>query len=821
MATPNEQLRKIFQDLQSRFKSNPHITIIPFDDDPPEKYEIKYTISGLAQDNDGKIVETRNHSVFINIPFGFPHFPPSCTPQTGTFHPDFDQAAICIGEFWNKDKTLAELIIYIGRMIAGEIYSTENVFNDSALAWYKKIAHQLPFERLDFTAAERDLDTPLILSDEDLLPPDIDTLEDGDFRSHPDYLDTEPDDDSTEISFPAAAQPSGKSSVNRIHLLIRQKRYYELSLFLKDLPDDEQFDDRAEIEQNVESLMNKAKKLQKEADEYEHQGDPQKALEFFEKVAELVPDFPNLQENLERTRSSIELSTGDWAGDETASEEATVQTENGSGKKRVAFFEETTKASFKFLPLLGIIIIVVLAVIFIAPYFTSRSHLDTADQFYAECSNLIDSGQFHKAQIECDAALAALKKITVYKKDARDALEKEIKKTLASEKMIQGLSGRVFFQGKYVRKIDMDRVLEFNETKNEADLLLKNSKWQDASDKYQTALKSAQPILSSIEESLLTEIENSITIAEINLSIDRGFSMLSRGELDKSFEVFSTALEEAEKLPEELGSGLIARIEPKLHEIEYLRHLDLGKKFFYSNDWESAIAQYQKALTLQNTTSVNLENDDSKTLYANMAEAELFAFINNARNAFSGSKWDEAIAMYQEAINLLDAKKELLQRIDPKEIRQQLQRIILRTRIVQFKQMADEQLEKQQYSQAVTSLENVTGAISSSGFAEDQEFQAIAKGTRQTIEETRAKAAIAQRILYLEKNYKEIFAANYSAAIPEYLYDPKATFLRYINGKELYEIQCIERSRGRQLRLVMLYSYDPSRSKWEFYSETN
>jgi tetratricopeptide (TPR) repeat protein len=707
-------------------------------------------------------------------------------------------------------------------MIAGEIYSTENVFNDSALAWYKKIANQLPFEHLDFTSSKQDIDEPLIISDEDLLPPDIDTLEDDDFTSHPDYLDTEEKSDPNEISFPAAGQPSGKSSINRIHLLIRQKRYYELSLFLNDLADDEQFGDRAEIEENVKSLLNKAKNLQREAEEYEHQGNPQKALEFFEKVAELVPDFPNLQENIERTQSSIELSTDDWASGETfAAQESETQEESTTTKKRVAFFEETTKASFKFLPLLGIIILLVLAVIFITPYFTSRSHLEKADRFYTECSNLISNGQFHKAQVECDAALATLKKISLYKKDARDALEKEIKKTLASEEMIQGLSGRVFFQGKYVRKIDMDRVLEFNAIKKEADLLLNSSKWQDASDKYQTALKTAQPILSSIEESLLTEIENSISVAEINLSIDRGFTLLSRTELDKSAEVFSTALVQAEQLPEELGSGLIARIEPKLHEIEYLRHLDLGKKFFYSNDWESAIAQYKKALTLQKTTAVDLESDEAKTLYANMAEAELFAFINNAKNAFSQSEWDEAIEMYQEAINLLDSKKDLLQRIDPKEIRLQLQRIILRTRIVQHKQLADQQLEKQQYSLAVASLENVTSAIKASGFADDTEFQAIATGTRQTIAETRGKAAIAQRIRYLEKNYKDIFAANYSAAIPEYLSSPKATFLRFEEGKELYEIQCIERNRGRQLRLVMLYSYDPAQNRWAFYSESN
>lgn len=820
MATPNAQLRKIFQDLKAQFDNSQYVEIIPFDDDPPEKYEINYTILGLVQDKSGNIIETKDHSIFINIPFGYPHFPPSCTPKSSTFHPDFDQAAICIGEYWNKDRTLPDLIIHIGKMIAGEVYSTENVFNDAALAWYNKIANQLPFEKLDFSSAKEVEPEILTLDEEDLLSPDMDTLNEADFSSPNDFIsETHELEDDEQISFPTPPQTSGKSSLNRVHLLIRQKRFYELSVFLKELPEEEQFEDRTEIEAKITALLEKAMQLQKEADEAEHLGNPQKALELFQKAAELVPDFPNIEESISRARNSVDLAGDDWSLDETSMAETDNQDSEKSGsRKRVAFFEETTKKSIRFLPILGGIIVIVLAIVFITPYFGAKSKLDKASRLYEQCLQLLENNQFSQARSECESAQAALKKIGLFKKNDRDLLGKQITRTLASDKMVQGLVGRVLFQGKFVRKTDMNRVLEFNKQKEEGDEFFDNSQWQKALDKFQEALKTAKPIHDSFEESLLREVENKIRIADINLTVDRGVSLLTRNEIEKSFEKFTTALASAESLPEEFGGSLIAKIQPKIREIEYLRHLDLGKKYFDANDWEAAIKQYEQALNLRDATPVATD-DNTVSLYANMAEAELFALINSAKDAFSQSQWEAAIAKYQEAIDLLDSKRQLLERINPAEIQQQLERIILRARIVEFKQKADADMEKGAYAKAISSLEKVINAVVSSGLQKDKEFKAIINGTRQTISDTKGKAAISRRIDYLESNYKEIFEANYSAAVPEYLSEPKATFLRYEDGQELYEIQCLENNRGRKLRLVMLYSYNPATNKWQFFSE--
>lgn len=650
----------------------------------------------------------------------------------------------------------------------------------------------------------------------------MDTLDDDDITGHTDYFNEDKhsfEDD--EISFPSSAKSSGKSNVNRVYLLIRQKRFYELSGFLGEMDESDQFEDRAEIEQKISDLLEKAKKIQREADEFEHQGNPQMALELFEKVAAIVPDFPNIDENIERTRNSVEMATGEWESEgEVADDEQKEVQKHAPTKKKVTFFDDGSKKSIRMLPILGVVLVIVIGIIAVIPYFTASSHIKNAEDYYQQCKNYLDQSSFNRADLQCAKALESLKKITLYKTGARDALERQISLTLSSDKMAQGLAGRVFFQGKYIKKSDKERMLAFDAQKKEGDVFFENSEWKKAVGQYNAALKTAQPISDDFIKVLLQEVRNKIKVAEINLSMERGLSLLSRGELEESKLMFSSALTDAENLPEELGGTLISTIEPKIQEIDYLQHLDLGKKYFSANDWEKAIEQYERALKLRNISSAPLDDKESSALYANMAEAELFALINSAKDAFSRSELDTAIEKYQQAINLLKSKRALLSRIDPDKIQQQVKRIILRAKIVQLKQKADKEFEAQQYDLAIGSFNEVIKTITQDGFASDNEFRTIIEGTKKTIEDTRQKAFIAGRMQYLEENYKELFEENYSAAVPEYLSEPKVTFLKYLDdGKELYEIQCLENNKGRKLRLVMFYSYDPSRKRWAFYSE--
>jgi len=62
------------------------------------------------------------------------------------FHPNFDDAMVCIGDFWAASEGLDDLVIRIGRMIAYQEYNTRSPLNGLAAKWAAQNAQLLPID---------------------------------------------------------------------------------------------------------------------------------------------------------------------------------------------------------------------------------------------------------------------------------------------------------------------------------------------------------------------------------------------------------------------------------------------------------------------------------------------------------------------------------------------------------------------------------------------------------------------------------------------------------------------------------------------------
>ncbi len=111
---------------------------------PPERYIISFTYRSYSQSADKKIILTNNNRIQITLPFGFPQIPPVIQPLTSVFHPNVDDENIDIGSYWNEKHSLANLILHIGKMYRGEIYSYESPLNKEAAEWYYNNRKNLP-----------------------------------------------------------------------------------------------------------------------------------------------------------------------------------------------------------------------------------------------------------------------------------------------------------------------------------------------------------------------------------------------------------------------------------------------------------------------------------------------------------------------------------------------------------------------------------------------------------------------------------------------------------------------------------------------------
>ncbi|MFW2368277.1 MAG: ubiquitin-conjugating enzyme E2, partial [Desulforhopalus sp.] len=299
MSVAPDQLAAIYQKLQDLFNAHPVISIQPTKGDPPDHYEVTYNITGLCKDGGDAVTETSNTTIDISIPFGFPHFPPSCKPKSEIFHPDFDTAAICLGDFWHQDCALEDLVIHLGRMINGEVYSTQNAFNEDASEYY--LSHQdiFPLNQIAWNdsnpgiiAAKGSVSRVDTLEEEDLLPDfNFFALEKEEFESEA-------------VGEGLAEQTAHDDSIHdQLFLLEGQKKFYQLLDVANNcsLPAEE----LDQFVQNGRFQIAKAEELYRAAQLKETQGEREEALRLYADVGNTVSDFPAINSDIQRVTHSF------------------------------------------------------------------------------------------------------------------------------------------------------------------------------------------------------------------------------------------------------------------------------------------------------------------------------------------------------------------------------------------------------------------------------------------------------------------------------------------------------------------------------------
>jgi len=146
-----KRLNQDYELLRNRFANWPLIQITGTAGLPPEVYRFTYSIKGLFVAASGEIQERDAHVLEVNLSLGYPRRAPQCRMLTPVFHPNFDDATVCIGDFWAASEGLDELLLRIGRMIAYQEYNTKSPLNGLAAKWAAQNQHLLPVDSREIT----------------------------------------------------------------------------------------------------------------------------------------------------------------------------------------------------------------------------------------------------------------------------------------------------------------------------------------------------------------------------------------------------------------------------------------------------------------------------------------------------------------------------------------------------------------------------------------------------------------------------------------------------------------------------------------------
>jgi ubiquitin-protein ligase len=140
------RLKLDHETILARFAGWPLIELTGTAGLPPEAYRFTYRIKGLYVSVAGEILERNSHHLEVDLSLGYPRRAPQCRMLTPVFHPNFDEASVCIGDFWAASEGLDDLIVRIGRMIAYQEYNTKSPLNGLAAKWAAQHQHLLPID---------------------------------------------------------------------------------------------------------------------------------------------------------------------------------------------------------------------------------------------------------------------------------------------------------------------------------------------------------------------------------------------------------------------------------------------------------------------------------------------------------------------------------------------------------------------------------------------------------------------------------------------------------------------------------------------------
>ena len=824
MNKTSKQLEAVFQEVTDYFSNTPDIIVTPGAGNPPEEYTVTYHRKGVCKETDGEVSTCNSHVISIALPFGFPHFPPNCLPKGTTFHPDFDSSAICIGDAWEADQSIVKLILHIGQMISGEIYSETSAFNEEAAEWYKANSSRLPFEKSDSGQETAGKPEPVSENDSDTIDTldSLDSIESIDTIDTLDTIETIDDADFGQTLSPVEDTPPDiKPDKQHLQLLASKMRFHALSQELQ--KNAAQFDGRSELEEQARLSINEASTLFHDAEKLEHQGNQEEALEKLHSVAELVTDYPNLQQSQQRLQQSIDLLGGggsdteledDDSGSEQPITAAADSSDSETGKR--TFFEEKKAPPPRktiFLALGGGIIALIAGLVF--SYIFLGSSLEKAEKNYAECQNLLNSRNFKGAEQKCKKALQLVAEVQVVKQGERKQLTEKIRTLLNSAKLRQGLAGNTLLNGKYVSQAAKKQLMAFSEAKKNGDTFFMQKHWSDAALSYEKALEIAEK--TTIEKNLLAEIHKKEPQARFNTIMAAGEKAMSLTDWDSAFEHYSQALQIATTTPE-FPPERITQVELLLKQAEFNTMRNQGHELFKKNEWDKALVTYQRALTLTRELDLT-ESETISDLQRNIARTEIYLAIEEGKEAFALGQWDTVIVQYEKAVILLEENAKLLGETNTKENREKLARIMLHTTIIRDKQDVAKYLKSEDFSQAIRQLQSIQQTILSSNFADQPEFQAISTEISSQLQDTNKKVLVLEQIAYLTENYEELFLKHYPAATRSTLSAPGVEHLKDIDSRLLFRMQCTETAGGRPLRLQMDYIYSPADGSWQFYSE--
>ncbi|PIE57750.1 MAG: hypothetical protein CSA33_06795 [Desulfobulbus propionicus] len=793
MALGSHQLENDFEQLQNTLELYPKITVLSTEGQPPDHYEIEYALQGFVRGSDGNVEVSDTHRIRISLPFGYPHFAPTVKPLTNIFHPDVDPAAVRIADQWQKNPSLASLVVFIGEMICGKEYHLENPFNPKAAQWYTAHEASLPLDSLTIADIEESIQ-------------DIDSLVDDTFSSLGLEIDTFLEPEAT----------YSEEDVQPIRDLVASKKLYTASNRLAEIPASVDMPDRETLQISIEQGIHKVEQLYRLIEQLEDNGKFDEALEVVENVYEIASDVPGGEELRQRLElaCSLKQKKSPSAKQKATKKKKEAPKEQPPSPPPQARGKQSLPKLHFFIPLqliLGITVALALCAWGITLYFKDQNIVSRIQANISKAQLLIDNGQFDAARDSLEYAQETLADLTILR-FRKSNLDNRITTLLKSKEMREGLVGNVLYQGEYMPAEAAQAQRKLAAMIEQAKALVDQNQRDSALTTYKQALDYAEK--KEIRGKNI-ELQRIIKALELQIALSHAAKAEMGHNWKQAAETYSQALELSQDLSDpETASEIIHKLTTASFRLQWAK----SKQSFTQSEWQKTVATLQQAQDIINQNPDIVSDRERQNLHRLWVNSSLYNMLNGAREAYQQKNWNETIRQYQKAIDLLDTESANFEGLLDDSM-YKIQKTLLKVKIAQLQEKVLLAEYNNDIDEGIRQSQNIQQLIKSSPLSGDPEIKNIAQKIGEQINARQKEMELDRKLNYLKENYAEIFRTNYPTFKGSRLQSPKVTFLHKRGNKHIFSISCTERSQGSSSRLELNYAYDEATQTWSVYDE--
>lgn len=622
-------------------------------------------------------------------------------------------------------------------------------------------------------------------------------------------------------------QSSPETDIHLLQLLNKQKRYINLLETIKGLPS---FTEEVELfSSDAQKVVSRAERYNKIAEQNELEGKSGLALEGYEKVASLVADFPDISVRINRMEKNLDVlnlippKIAPHPGSQTHStDKLDTLIFPKKQKKHNPDNSSPSSVSVPALPLYkrtGFLFFILAILLLHAGgggiFFyveAQKDKLTLAEHSFTQCLSQLDIDDFRSAETNCKIALQLSREVEYLQQQGNLGLTSKIQTVLHSEKLQQGLVGKLLINGQYLTKAEANAALQFKTLGTEGTDFSEQSQWNSAIKKLQQAIDIAHNN-SFIDATALPDFTSKLQHARLRIFLQSATDKLTEKDWKEAIKISTDALAYLDELPSDIQQQYREQLQQNIVKSNFEDLKDQADRFFGESDWQNATTLYLRLLTLGKTSGYASQKTLTE-VSANIVRAKLYHAINNGNIAYSSGSWDEAILAYKSSQSLLADNKDLLTLTDSDVTIKKLDKIILQTTIIKNRQASKKFVEENNLPAAKISHETIIRHIKDSSFADNSAFQNITAESTETIQSLEQKIFLNKSRFYLESNYQTFFATNFPEISPENLSHPVATLEKETPGDFLFKLQCTETNSVQRLFLVLYYTYDKKSGTW-------